>query len=146
MFITTANPPMDVLQLGKLVTVTATVAVGALGIWFLTRPSDSPPQTIPVSVPVLSADARTGEAAFAENCAECHGVNAAGTQSGPPLVHKIYEPSHHGDGAFVSAARNGVRAHHWNFGDMPPVDGIDDDKIASIVKYIRELQRHNGIH
>jgi mono/diheme cytochrome c family protein len=92
--------------------------------------------------------AQTGEGYFNAVCATCHGVNAAG-QAGvaPPLVHRIYEPSHHGDMAFVMAARNGVRAHHWPFGDMPPVPThLTDAEITTIITYVRELQRANGIN
>ena len=99
-----------------------------------------------IIIPELDAGELAGKAAFEENCAACHGVNAAGNDGfGPPLVHVIYEPNHHGDGAFVVAARNGVRAHHWKFGDMPPVEGITDDEVVLIVAYVRKLQRANGI-
>ena len=48
--------------------------------------------------------------------------------------------------AFVLAARNGVRAHHWPFGDMPPVgQPLTDGELAAIIAYVRELQRANGI-
>lgn len=95
----------------------------------------------------LSANAQMGKRGFEAKCADCHGVNAAG-QNGvaPPLVHKIYEPSHHGDNAFLSAAKNGVRAHHWRFGNMPPVEGLADADLKMIVAYVRELQRANGIN
>lgn len=56
----------------------------------------------------------------------------------------MYEPNHHGDAAFLLAARNGVRQHHWRFGDMAPVPGLSDDDIAAIVAYVREQQRING--
>lgn len=94
----------------------------------------------------LSSNAEVGKRAFDVKCAECHGTNAAG-QNGvaPPLVHKIYEPGHHGDGSFLLAAKNGVRAHHWPFGNMPPVEGITDAEVKLIVAYVRELQRANGI-
>ncbi|MCY0092591.1 c-type cytochrome [Hoeflea ulvae] len=99
-----------------------------------------------VVVPELSAGAQAGESLFNRSCAACHGADAAG-QGGvaPPLVHKIYEPSHHGDAAFHLAAGNGVRAHHWGFGNMPPVEGITDPELEKIVLYVRELQRANGI-
>ena len=60
-------------------------------------------------------------------------LNAAG-QNGvsSPLVHKIYEPSHHSDMAFVLAAKNGVRSHHWNFGNMPPVKGLTDADVKMV--------------
>jgi mono/diheme cytochrome c family protein len=49
--------------------------------------------------------------------------------------------------AFVLAARNGVRAHHWPFGDMPPVEErLTDGELGAIVAYVRELQRANGIN
>ncbi|MBO6903004.1 MAG: cytochrome c [Rhizobiaceae bacterium] len=106
----------------------------------------SGPPLVNVTVPALGAQDRVGEAAFSNNCAVCHGRNAAGRQGiAPPLVHKIYEPDHHGDEAFVRAAQRGVRAHHWPFGDMPPVKDITDTEIDSIIAYIRTLQRANGI-
>lgn len=103
---------------------------------------------VQVTMPeTLSKAARTGQQAFAAACAECHGKNAAGNAgNGPPLVHKIYEPSHHGDMAFHLAVQNGVRAHHWNFGDMPAQDGLTKADVEGIIAYIRELQRANGIN
>jgi mono/diheme cytochrome c family protein len=87
-----------------------------------------------------------GERLFARSCAGCHGERAAGTAQGPPLAHRIYQPGHHADAAFVLAVRNGVRAHHWRFGDMPPVPGIGADDVAAIVGYVRWLQREAGIY
>ena len=100
-----------------------------------------------VSVPALTAAAKMGETAFDENCSVCHGENAAGQQGvAPPLIHKIYEPSHHGDQSFVLAVKRGVRAHHWPFGNMPPVPGVTDQQISTIIAYVRELQRAIGIN
>ena len=94
----------------------------------------------------LSPAAREGERAFNARCALCHGAGAAGgTGIGPPLVHPIYEPGHHQDFAFRNAVRNGVTAHHWEFGNMPPVPGVSDAEIESIICYVRELQRAAGI-
>ena len=101
---------------------------------------------VDVRLPVsLSAVARDGKVLFDRTCAACHGENAAGSDSGPPLVHKTYEPNHHGDGSFFRAARAGVRQHHWTFGNMPPQPDVRDVEIAAIVAYVRELQRANGI-
>ena len=111
--------------------------------------SDSPgPARVNVTVPeTLSANAEIGKVAFEAKCAVCHGANAAGQDGvAPPLVHKIYEPSHHGDAAFLLAAKNGVRAHHWRFGNMPAVEGVTDADVKMIVAYVRELQRANGIN
>lgn len=88
---------------------------------------------------------QAGEAKFTANCAACHGKQAAGTDHGPPLVHKIYEPNHHGDAAFQRAAANGVKAHHWEYGNMPKIEGATADDVDQIVKYVRWLQRQAGI-
>lgn len=88
---------------------------------------------------------QAGEAAFNQNCSACHGERGLGTNQGPPLVHIIYEPAHHGDLAFLMAVERGVRAHHWGFGDMPPVAGVDRDQVVAIIGYIRYLQRQVGI-
>ena len=93
----------------------------------------------------LSPTAEAGQIAFADNCADCHGENGGGTNQGPPLIHIIYEPSHHADIAFVLAARNGARAHHWRFGDMPPQPQMSEQEIADIIQFVREVQRTNGI-
>lgn len=86
-----------------------------------------------------------GEVLFSANCARCHGSEGTGTAQGPPLVHRIYEPNHHGDAAFHLAAANGVRAHHWGFGDMPPYPALSREDVQEIVIYIRAKQRRAGI-
>ena len=86
-----------------------------------------------------------GEAKFRANCSGCHGEQAAGTDHGPPLVHKIYEPNHHGDPAFQRAAANGVQAHHWQFGNMPPIPTVTAADVDEIIAYVRWLQRQAGI-
>jgi mono/diheme cytochrome c family protein len=86
-----------------------------------------------------------GERLFDRDCARCHGARAAGTQHGPPLVHTVYEPNHHADIAFQRAVAFGVAAHHWRFGDMPPVSGLDEEAVARITAYVRWLQRKAGI-
>ncbi len=95
----------------------------------------------------LSSDAQIGKRGFEAKCAACHGKNAGG-QNGvaPPLVHAIYRPNHHSDMAFLLAAKNGVRAHHWKFGNMPPVKGLTDADLKYIARYVRELQKENGIN
>ena len=93
----------------------------------------------------VPAELSSGEGKFKANCMPCHGLEGKGTQQGPPLVHKIYEPSHHGDEAFQRAAANGVRAHHWQFGDMPKITAATHSDVAEIIRYVRWLQRQAGI-
>ena len=67
---------------------------------------DGAPMATVVLPDALSANAEIGKLAFDAKCAVCHGTNAAGQDGvAPPLVHKIYEPSHHGDASFLLAAK-----------------------------------------
>ena len=133
------------------------IVVGALYlVWPLALQTASSDTTVSmengvlanVLVPeTLSQNAKIGQLGYEAKCAACHGANAAGQDGvAPPLVHMIYEPSHHGDEAFQRAAELGVRGHHWPFGDMPPVEGITRGDVNMIIAYIRELQRANGIN
>ena len=136
----------------------AIILIAVLGVGYLQWPRTQVDRSQPsaeqgtaladVVVPEeLSAEAQIGKRGFEAKCAVCHGVNGAGKDgAGPPLVHVIYEPNHHGDRAFYVAAANGVRQHHWPFGNMPPVAGVTNADVKSIVRYIRELQVANGIN
>ena len=99
----------------------------------------------PVRIPELSVEAQAGKHAFDLYCARCHGESAGGSAAGPPLVHRTYRAAHHADVAFELAVRRGVRAHHWRFGDMPPEPALAQVEVARITRYVRELQRANGI-
>ena len=102
---------------------------------------------VAIELPVeLSKVAQIGKLAFQSNCLVCHGENAVGQVGvAPPLIHKIYEPSHHGDESFQRAVAVGVRAHHWKFGNMPAIEGLTRGDVKAIIAYVRELQEANGI-
>ncbi|MFD1696819.1 c-type cytochrome [Roseibium aestuarii] len=142
----------------KVVLLVTGLAVLLAGAWASLRPgnTENPATRAPqeaagaplvqVRVPDLSPTERQGETRFNDRCASCHGVHAAGQDGvAPPLVHRIYEPSHHADMSFLMAVRQGVRAHHWPFGNMPPIPDLAADDVALIVTYVRALQRENGI-
>jgi mono/diheme cytochrome c family protein len=97
------------------------------------------------ALPPAPIEQRTGEQAFRANCGSCHGERAGGTALGPPLAHRIYEPSHHGDAAFRLAVQNGVAAHHWRFGNMPPQRQVTEQQVDAIIGYVRWIQRQVGI-
>jgi len=101
---------------------------------------------IAVKTPEVPFKLGRGMEKFQDKCSSCHGKWGGGSKQGPPLMHAFYRPAHHGDSAFYRAAQNGVRAHHWKFGDMPPVAGITPDDIAQILPFIRWLQKENGIY
>jgi mono/diheme cytochrome c family protein len=82
-----------------------------------------------------------GKRLFEKNCASCHGIDLKGSEKGPPFLHPVYVPSHHGDASFQAAVHHGSRAHHWKFGDMPPVQGLSADDVAHITAYVRQQQR-----
>lgn len=106
---------------------------------------DENARPIQVKTADLSEVATTGKQLFDENCAACHGTNAAGSQNGPPLIHDIYNPGHHPDESFQMAVAQGVRQHHWPFGNMPRQPQVTKDQVAIIIEYVRELQVANGI-
>ena len=137
------------LKWAAILAVLAAVAgaAGYLHFGGSDRVGGSGPPIVAVNVPAtLSARAEIGRKTYDASCAACHGPNAAGQDGiAPPLVHVIYEPGHHGDESFQRAVARGVRAHHWRFGDMPPVEGLMRRDVAGIVAYVRELQRANGI-
>jgi mono/diheme cytochrome c family protein len=106
---------------------------------------DSSPPKPAVGGDAIPAEMQAGEAKFNAHCSACHGPQATGTKQGPPLVHKIYEPNHHGDAAFLRATEFGVKAHHWEFGNMPKIEGVSSADVEQIIRYIRWLQRQAGI-
>lgn len=99
---------------------------------------NSPPSNMPFRYGL-------GYEQFQESCARCHGPSLMGTDEGPPLLHAYYAPSHHGDTAFYRAIRRGTKQHHWNFGDMAPVAGVDENKARAIVEFVRWFQRESGL-
>lgn len=107
--------------------------------------SEPPAAVSGTTVAEPAAEYAQGKALFDAHCARCHGAGAAGTDHGPSFLSKVYEPNHHADASFVMAVRRGATAHHWNFGNMPPVPGVSDDDVAKIVAYVRWLQRQVGI-
>ena len=94
-------------------------------------------QMLSVTRPALSDTALAGESLFNAKCSLCHGANAAGTNQGPPLVDRVYEPGHHPDVSIRVAVRQGVRQHHWQFGNMPPVPSVSEDDVEKIICYVR---------
>ena len=94
----------------------------------------------------VSNSFQEGESTFTTHCSVCHGPIGDGTQTGPPLVHAIYNPNHHPDFAFHNAVNNGVPQHHWVFGDMAPRPGLSEGDVNNIICYIRQLQVGEGIY
>lgn len=95
--------------------------------------------------PTTSFEGTDGADLYQQACARCHGADLNGTNQGPPFLDAVYAPGHHVDAAFFLAARAGARAHHWNFGAMPPVPGLSDEQLEAIVAFVRAEQRAAGI-
>jgi mono/diheme cytochrome c family protein len=125
------------IGIGALVLILVVAVIGFGG-----DPSNTDAGTgIAVQDPDLVA---AGEPLYQAGCALCHGADLKGTDKGPSHLSVVYEPNHHGDISFVLAAQNGVRAHHWPFGDMAPVPGLSDEDLEAVVAYVRENQRISG--
>jgi mono/diheme cytochrome c family protein len=135
----------------KMAFIIAGLSVLGLAVLAGALPVGTPPgaaETVarePVRQPELKGRVAFGKMAYDKYCAGCHGVGGVGTDKGPPFLHKVYHPGHHGDAAFRIAAARGTRAHHWQFGDMPPVEGVSEKQVDMIIDYVRALQRANGL-
>lgn len=114
--------------------LTVAIAVGAAACG--SAPTDS--------APASPAGAGPGAELYQSSCASCHGTDLRGTDKGPSHLSIVYEPNHHGDDSFRSAIVNGVRQHHWNFGDMAAIPGLDADEIDDIIAFVRAEQERQG--
>ncbi len=86
-----------------------------------------------------------GSTIFAANCALCHGSDLRGSSTGPSLLHEYYVPSHHSNASFVIAVLRGVRQHHWDFGNMPAVEGLEIEQVHQVICFIRQTQLDEGV-
>lgn len=116
--------------LGVLVVSLLFVACGSTG-------AAAPGQT-------SSGAAVSGADVYAASCASCHGADLRGTDKGPSHLSIVYEPNHHGDASFRAAITNGVSQHHWNFGDMEPVEGLSENEIEAVIAFVRTEQERLG--
>jgi len=127
------------------VIIYAGVAIGVVAVLFFQSNPKTGQPIAEITIPRLDPAQTRGRALFDANCSVCHGKNATGSDNGPGLIQKIYQPRLHADGAFFIAVKSGARAHHWQFGSMLPVAGVEKSEVALIVQYVRALQRANGI-
>lgn len=122
-------------SLGVIVLVAATSAI----VWAINNDA---------AVEIEASDDLTvlaaGEELFQANCAECHGADLRGTDSGPSFLSSVYNPNHHTDESFRRAVELGVAQHHWRFGNMEPVVGLSEEDVGSIIAFVREQQRVLG--
>ena len=130
------------------------LAVAAASFFVFSKNTTSTATELKVGEPIesvlvpdqISEIGLLGKNIFELKCQLCHGINAAGRhEMGPPLVHKIYEPSHHSDQSFYRAVALGVKSHHWRFGNMAAVEDLTKGDVKAIISYVRQLQKENGI-
>ena len=93
----------------------------------------------------FKGDADKGVEPFEKYCMMCHGTKGRGNEQGPPLVESVYRPDHHADLSFHFAVHDGVKSHHWNYGDMKPVPLITPEETEHVIAFIREEQKRVGI-
>ena len=94
----------------------------------------------------FKGDPNKGVEPFRKYCIVCHGPKGHGSEQGPPLIDRIYRPDHHADLSFHFAVRDGVKSHHWNYGDMKPVPLITPEETEHVIAFIRKEQRRVGIN
>ena len=121
------------------------LAVAALAVVLIAAACSDPTPSDGTAGAEVTFVGLDGASLYAQGCASCHGVALEGTDSGPPFLDAVYRPGHHADAAFLLATLRGVRSHHWDFGDMPPVAGLSADQVAAIVEFVRARQAAAGI-
>ena len=119
--------------------------IGVLWLSGALRSKGEVPQQRSVRAIAVPSAFKVGETSFVAYCARCHGPSADGTEQGPSLLWRIYTPNHHSDASFSQAVNQGVRAHHWRFGDMPAIPDVTPDDVAQIIAYVRWLQQQAGV-
>ena len=115
------------------------VATGSLLALSTTQARASEPVEIPFHL-------AKGQLLYERYCSACHGIELQGSEQGPPLLHPFYKPSHHDDKSFVRAVLKGVKQHHWEFGDMPPVEGMTPKKTQRVVSFLRYYQQQKKLY
>jgi mono/diheme cytochrome c family protein len=134
--------PKWALSIGGIVVL---VTIGLLWLTGTLSFQREPPSVqLSTSKPV-PRELATGETLFRLHCSICHGPSGVGTDQGPSFLWKIYVPSHHSDESFYLAVKQGVRAHHWLFGNMPALPHITEDEVSQIIPYVRWLQQQAGV-
>ena len=139
---------MHRIFIAVLLTLFSAVCIGQDGMkaGMANHPSGAKSEKGATKHPRVPFKFAVGMKKFRTMCGKCHGEWGHGTDKGPPLMHVVYKPSHHGDGSYYQAALKGVKAHHWKFGDMPPVPDATSDDVSRILPFIRWLQQENGVY
>lgn len=125
-----------VLKLNRF-SLTVGIAVAGLSVALAACGSDAPTNS-------AGSQVERGAEVYAESCASCHGADLRGTDKGPSHMSIVYEPNHHTDDSFRRAIADGAPQHHWNFGDMEPVEGLTEDDIEAVIAYVRAEQERQG--
>ena len=131
-----------VLSLGGIAVL---VAIGVLWLTGTLSSQREAPSVSPSTGKPVAPEFATGETLFNAHCSVCHGPLAVGTSQGPSLLARVYVPSHHSDVSFYLAVKQGVRAHHWLFGNMPAMPHVTEDEVTQIIAYVRWLQEQTGV-
>ena len=93
-----------------------------------------PKKTVPAKYQV-------GQTTFHKVCAQCHGPDAMGGKGAPTFLQEKFVPINYPNGRMVRAILNGSDS-----GAMPAQKRkVNDEQIREIIKYIRHLQREEGV-
>lgn len=139
---------MGMLKVKWMLSIGGIAFLVAIGLLWLTGTLSfqrEPPSVPPSTSKPVPPEFVIGETLFNTHCSVCHGPAAIGTDQGPSLLSRVYAPSHHSDASFYLAVTQGVRAHHWLFGNMPALPHITEDEVTQIIPYVRWLQQQAGV-
>ena len=95
----------------------------------------------------LSEPAIAGMRRFGDNCSECHGTQAEGTERGPELLSRSYSKNFKDSEAFHSAIGKQIPAHRQFIpgADDDPEASVDFNTLEKMGKFLREARRNRVI-
>jgi mono/diheme cytochrome c family protein len=93
----------------------------------------------------LTADAADAKENYAKSCAKCHGKEGKGdTKMGAKLgIKDLTDPKvqeSFTDEAATKAIKEGLKDKDGKL-QMKPIEGLSDEDIAALVKYVRSLKK-----
>lgn len=93
----------------------------------------------------LEADPVAGEQTYQDFCGSCHGRDFEGSVRGPSQLDAVFAPDVTTDEDYRDAIRDGAQEQHYDFGPMPAIGSLDDQEIANVIAYVRQVQQERGL-
>ncbi len=89
----------------------------------------------------FSEVALAGRSSFGNMCAECHGSDAQGTETAPPLTNQAYATDFRDSRMFHNRATRPIPAHEEVLAAVSGTGELDFNTLERMAKFLREARR-----